>query len=196
MTQTSRSRKSKKRQQIITTAEILFSRYGAKRVTVEEICREAGASKMTFYKYFPNKTALVKYIKRSWTEEGFKKFDEIKAMNIPFNQKIQLMTRWKTEFAAKISSEFIRDLVGIEEEIEQIKRRYLQNISEAQIEGDIRPDIAPEFLWMVINKLNELVKEEKWKGVCRDFADFQYQLRVLLYHGLLTRLAARGGNDT
>jgi hypothetical protein len=35
---------SKKRAQIVATAEDLFSRLGAKRVTVEEICRRAGVS--------------------------------------------------------------------------------------------------------------------------------------------------------
>ncbi|NOZ62096.1 MAG: TetR/AcrR family transcriptional regulator, partial [Calditrichaeota bacterium] len=42
------------------TAQDLFFRYGIRRVTVEEICRTAGVSKMTFYKYFKNKIDLVK----------------------------------------------------------------------------------------------------------------------------------------
>ncbi|UCD39298.1 MAG: helix-turn-helix transcriptional regulator, partial [Fidelibacterota bacterium] len=76
------------------TAEHLFSRFGARRVTVEEICREANVSKMTFYKYFPNKVELVRTIRDNWEEEGFMRFDEINAMDLPFPEKIDLMTRW------------------------------------------------------------------------------------------------------
>ena len=50
--------KSKKLQQITQTAYDLFWRHGIKRVTIEEICRTSGVSKMTFYKYFDNKNDL------------------------------------------------------------------------------------------------------------------------------------------
>ncbi|NQV51449.1 MAG: helix-turn-helix transcriptional regulator, partial [Candidatus Marinimicrobia bacterium] len=39
---------------ILRTAEKLFMQFGYNRVTVEEICREAKVSKVTFYKYFSN----------------------------------------------------------------------------------------------------------------------------------------------
>jgi hypothetical protein len=35
-------------------------------VSVEELCREAGASKMTFYKYFANKAELIR--DESWNK--------------------------------------------------------------------------------------------------------------------------------
>ena len=46
---------SKKYQDIKKKGKELFWKYGTKRVTVEEICREAGVSKMTYYKFFKNK---------------------------------------------------------------------------------------------------------------------------------------------
>jgi AcrR family transcriptional regulator len=48
-------KKQKKRIQITETAIRLFSQFGTKRVTIEEICRTAGVSKVTFYKHFKNK---------------------------------------------------------------------------------------------------------------------------------------------
>jgi AcrR family transcriptional regulator len=178
---------SKKRAQIIRTAANLFSRFGARRVTVEEVCREAQVSKMTFYKYFPNKKELVRTIRDDWVEEGFRKFDEIKALSIPYPEKINLMTRWKVEFTARVNAEFIRELVSIDEVMDTVKRRYLNNIVQAQKEGEIRSDIHPEFLWMVTEKLYELVKEGTWKTVFSDLSQFQEQGRVLFFYGLLTR---------
>ncbi|RKY44359.1 MAG: TetR/AcrR family transcriptional regulator, partial [Candidatus Neomarinimicrobiota bacterium] len=40
----------KKIDKIVETGKKLFYRYGIKKVSVEEICKEAGVSKATFYK--------------------------------------------------------------------------------------------------------------------------------------------------
>ena len=187
MTNPKRKRRSKKKEQIIRAAEDLFSRLGTKRVTVEEICRQAGASKMTFYKYFANKIDLIRAIKDEWVEEGLRKFDEINATDLPFPEKINLMTQWKVAFTTRINAEFIRELVSIDDAVERFKRGYLGNIRNAQERGEVRSDIDLEFLWLVVEKLGELVKEESWKTVFSDLSQFQQQLRTLIWYGLLTR---------
>ncbi|UCH10620.1 MAG: TetR/AcrR family transcriptional regulator [Fidelibacterota bacterium] len=176
-----------KREQIIQTAERLFARFGSRRVTVEELCREADVSKMTFYKYFANKVELVRTIRDNWEDEGFRKFDEINALEIPFPEKIDLMTQWKVEFAQRINADFIRELVSTDDAVERFKRRYLGNISNAQKKGEIRRDIDPEFLWLVVEKLGELFKEGSWKQVFTDPSQYQQQLRTLIWYGLLMR---------
>ena len=49
---------SPKKEQILKTGKELFWKYGFKLVTIEEICKEAGVSKMTYYKYFTNKITI------------------------------------------------------------------------------------------------------------------------------------------
>ncbi len=178
---------SKKRTAIVNAGEELFSRFGARRVTVEEICRTAGASKMTFYKYFPNKSALVREIRDVWVEMGFRQFDEIDALDIPYMEKINLMTRWKVEFSARVNAEFLRELTSIDDVIAEIKRRFLNNIEKAQHRGDIRSDIVPELLWLIIEKIYESVKDESWKNVAADLSQFQEQVRTIIFFGLLNR---------
>ena len=178
---------SKKRAAIVKIGEDLFSRHGARRVTVEEICEKAGASKMTFYKYFSNKADLVRHIRDNWVEVGFSKFDEIDTLNIPYPEKINLMTRWKVEFASRLNAEFIRELASNDDIVEEIKHRFLNNIIRAQDRGDIRNDITPELIWLVSDKLYELVKDGSWKKVFSDFSDYQKQIRTILFFGLLTR---------
>ena len=51
---------SSKSLDILNTARQLFWKHGIRRVSVEEVCREAGVSKMTFYRSFPNKIELAK----------------------------------------------------------------------------------------------------------------------------------------
>lgn len=180
-------RHTNKKEQILLTAERLFSRFGSKRVTVEEICRESVVSKMTFYKYFANKVALVRCIRDAYVAEGFEKFDEIKALDISFPEKIDLMTRWKVEFGTRINAAFIRELVSIDDVIDGVKERFLGNITDAQEKGDVRADIDPELLWLVTEKLYELVRDGSWQRVFSDYSRYQYQVRTLLFYGLLSR---------
>ena len=70
---------------------------------------------------------------------------------------------------------------------EMFKKRYLGNITAAQKAGDIRPDINPEFLWLVLEKLAEPVKDGTWQSVFTKFSRYQKQLRTLLFYGLLAR---------
>lgn len=179
-----------KNELIIETAERLFARYGAKRVTVEELCREAGVSKPTFYKHFKNKVALVCTIRDRYVDEGFARFEEISSLEIPFPDKIDLMTEWKVKHAGRIAAPFIRELVSIDDATERFKRGYLGNVRKAQKRGEVRGDIDPELLWLVIEKLGELVKDGSWKGACKDMGDYQRQLRTLLWYGLLSREGA------
>jgi AcrR family transcriptional regulator len=187
MNKTISNRRINKKEQIVQTAETLFTRYGSKRVTVEEICLQAGVSKMTFYKHFSNKVELVRHIRDVYVDEGFRKFDEIKALDIPFARKIDHMTRWKVEFGTRINAEFIREMVSIDHVVADVKRRFLNNLKDARKNGDIRDDIDPEFLWLVTEKLSELVKEGTWKKVFTDFSQYQYQARTLIFYGLLSR---------
>lgn len=176
-----------KKEQVVLTAEKLFIRYGSKRITVEEICRQAQVSKMTFYKHFSNKVALVRHIRDLYVEKGFRKFDEIKDLDIPFARKIDCMTQWKVEFGTRINAEFIREMVSIDDVVADAKQRFLNNLKDARTKGEIRNDIDLEFLWMVTEKLYELVKDGTWKAVFTDFSQYQQQVRTLIFYGLLSR---------
>jgi hypothetical protein len=85
-------------------------------------------------------------------EEGFRQFDEIKALDIPFARKVDHMTRWKVEFGAPINAEFIREMVSIDNIIAGVKARFLENLVDARNNGEIRDDNDPEFLWIVTAK--------------------------------------------
>ena len=50
-----------KQEQIINVARRLFSKYGYKRVSMDEIAKEANVTKKTLYSYFKSKEELLKY---------------------------------------------------------------------------------------------------------------------------------------
>ena len=53
--------KKVKREQVIEAARKLFHQFGFKKVSMEEIAKEAGVTKKTIYMYFASKEELLKY---------------------------------------------------------------------------------------------------------------------------------------
>lgn len=178
---------SKKRDQIIQTAKNLFMRFGVKRVTVEELCKEAGVSKVTFYKYFQNKFALANTIKDELMEIGFAAFDEISALDIPFLEKIHRMTQWQMEFYAQMNNEFIREIVSMKDVEDEYKKRFLSNIQNAQMKGEIRSELNLELIYLMTKKLQEITKEGTWKNIFSNYSQYVEQVRTIIFFGLLTR---------
>jgi len=190
MTAKTVQKKSKKREQIVETAKNLFMRHGIKRVTIEEICKKAGASKMTFYKYFPNKIELVKHIWKNMQDEGFNKLDEIDEMDISLPEKIQLMFSWKQEYVSNISDIFIEEILTIHMEhfdMEEYRKRFVQFIVGAQKRGEVRPEIRPEFFIAVLDKLQELAFDEELIRKYPNFIEFNREIKDFLWFGLYAR---------
>ena len=100
---------SKKYHSIIDASRDLFMRYGIKRVTVEEICETAGASKMTFYKHFKNKHDLVLFILNNILEEGLKRYKRIMNRDVPYSEKAKEIIRLKLEATEDISKEMLKE---------------------------------------------------------------------------------------
>lgn len=171
--------------QLIETAKELFFKHGIKRVTIEEICEKANISKVTFYKYFPNKNAIAEFIRDELLEEGFAKFDEINELDISYPEKINRMTCWRIEFFSKMKSEFMEEIFVLEDIQQEIKQRYLKNIKAAQEKGEIRKELSPELIWLVTEKINEIAKEGSWKQIFNDYREFENQMRKMYFYGLL-----------
>jgi AcrR family transcriptional regulator len=178
-----------KQTEIVETARDLFYRHGAKRVTVEEICRTASVSKVTFYKYFKNKAALIRHIRDDIIAQAFVQFDSISALDIPYPEKIDRMTRWKVEYFSQMRNEFLREMMALDVVVEEARQRYMKNITGAQAQGEIRSDLSPAFIWFISEKLNAIARDGSWQEVFSDYSEFQTQMRTLIFYGLLARPA-------
>ena len=68
---------NKKYKSLLETGKKLFWKHGFRRVTIDEICHEAGVSKMTFYKWFDNKTGFAKTIFSNEVQRAIIEFRKI-----------------------------------------------------------------------------------------------------------------------
>lgn len=162
--------------QILETGELLFNKYGLRRVTVEEICQTAGVSKMTFYKYFPNKVDLAKCIIQNLTDDAEQRFNKTMRLAIPFTEKVHLIIEQKIEDNERIGEEFYGDLTGSVPELldflqgigRQAYKRMLDIFKEAQEKGDIRKEIPMEFILYSLNSILDKINDPQLAGIFKD----------------------------
>ncbi len=165
-----------KKIQILETGEMLFNKYGVRRVTVEEICKTAGVSKMTFYKYFHNKVDLAKCIIQNLTDEAEQHFNKTMRLAIPFTEKVHLIIEQKIKNNERIGEEFYGDLTGAVPELldflqeigHQVYKRMLEIFKEAQERGDIRKEIPMEFILYSLNSLLDKINDPQLASIFKD----------------------------
>jgi AcrR family transcriptional regulator len=182
--------------QIYTTAKSMFIRYGFKRVSVEEICREASVSKMTFYKFFSNKFDLLKFILEKMISDSFVEYREILGQDIPYAEKVTKMIQLKMKYTDEFSQEFFNDLYKNAEpemvdfwhqKTQEILQLVLKDLKTAQAQGDVRSEIKPEFILYFLNHIFEMVKDDKLLQLYDSPQALINELTRFFFYGILTR---------
>lgn len=138
-----------KEQQIIEAARKLFGKYGFKKVTMDEIAREANVTKKTVYTYFSSKEELFKYFIDEELKNMKKIIEKVEAKNEDFyetvHQAIYQLLKYKNKrkFLKNAISEaeilkdpiIIKDLKIIDTEIQKyIKQKLIDSIEKNYIE--------------------------------------------------------------
>jgi AcrR family transcriptional regulator len=181
---------------LVEKAKELFFHYGTNRVSIEEICQKSGVSKMTFYRYFPNKTALARYVLESIYGEAREMVNNILAMDLPFEERLKKVLVTKMEYTEKYSREFVEDLMmGTEPElkkyIEEETKNFLNELrkifSDAQKKGEIRSDIKVDFIIYMMNIMREVFNDKNLQKQYPDFGSLMEDTFNFFYYGVLKR---------
>jgi len=182
--------------QIVKTGKELFWKYGIKRVTVEEVCEEAGVSKMTFYKYFENKLDLVKFILETIIDESIREYRDIMQLDIPFKEKVKKTLDLKLKGTTGISEEFYNDYIrNTNPEMVQFLHYHTQKSLElimedyikAQKEGYIRSDMKPAFILYFLNHMFDMIKDPKLEGMYGNTQELIMEMTSFFFYGILPR---------
>ncbi len=185
---------NKKLQQLVDKAFDLFWKFGFTRVSIEELCQEAGVSKMTFYKHFKNKTDLVRFILHEMSEYSLKLYEDIMSEDIPFVEKVRKSVQLKLKQTENISEAFFNDFQrqNDPELLKVVQEQRISNIKvvtdwyiKAQKDGDVRQDIKPEFIIYFLNHMMEMVKDDNLVNMYNDPQDLIMELTNFFFYGLL-----------
>lgn len=183
-----------KKKQLISTGRDLFWQFGIRKVTIEEICKKSNVSKMTYYKYFQNKNELVIAILDQIYDEGMKDYRTIMAESIPFTQKVEKQIQLKMNQTQQLSHAFLTDLHSNDHDeivvyFQQMKKRVVQLVLEdyqaAQLRGDIRQNIKPEFILFFLNHLYELAENAALRSMYHSPQDLIIELVQFFFYGIL-----------
>ena len=185
-----------RQQQLLSTATSLFMKFGIRRVSVEEICKEAGVSKMTFYKFFNNKLEVVRFILDQMTEEAMAEYHAFINADLPYEEKVRRLIQLKNDYTEGISKEFLTDMLTIDDPEFQAwyqqtfnarMQLFLEHFREARDRGDIRPDVKPEFILYVINMMTEVSKDQRLQAMFDSTQELSVEMMNLLFYGILSR---------
>ena len=181
---------------ILDVSRRLFWKHGVRRVTIDEICREAQTSKMTFYRFFANKTELAKVVIDRYYEESLKKFREILRADTSPAEKMQGIISMKLEGSNDISNEFIQDVLTLNnpelysffsEKLRVISDEGIREFKNGQEEGWIRKDLNVEFMFFFFLKTAAFLADPELLGKFSSPKEMILEMSNLLIYGIVPR---------
>jgi len=143
---------NKKYKSLLETGKKLFWKHGFRRVTIDEICHEAGVSKMTFYKWFDNKTGFAKTIFSNEVQRAIIEFRKIMEKEMPPAERLKTIITMKMEGTNDISREFLMDFYSsddtslksfVDDLTSKSWNEIISSFRMAQEKGWFRKDFKP-----------------------------------------------------
>lgn len=180
---------------IIGQARRLFLKHGIRRVSVQEICREAGVSKMTFYRAFKNKEDVAEKVLLNIITEGNQFYENIMAQAESFTDKMHQMLEWKRAMTKDFSEELLRDIYNlkdpklknlIETHQQESLLRFLDDLKKAQQAGELRQDLNLKFVMYMLNDIELKSRDEQFIAMFGDARTAGMALMDFFFHGILS----------
>lgn len=182
---------SKKQALLILTAKELFLKHGARRVTIEEICKTSGVSKRTFYKYFGDKWAIARAVLDSLYADGAMAFQDIINNNDSYKnkcQKILLLVQGEIHAAGSI---FLEDLTETGSPLkpyfcvlqQRTRAMTMDFFREAQKAGHIDSSITMSFVLFMLDRVSDLLNHPDFVKIMPDIENRASELATQLFYG-------------
>jgi len=185
-----------KKAKLMQAGQELFWKYGIRRVTVEDICNAAGVSRMTFYKYFPNKIHLAISILEDIFRKSRLKYRKAMDSRGSFDRKIEAIIRLKIEVSRDLSTEFLQEIYQsgdpelirfVREWTEKTMKMVFHDFEAARKNGEIRSDIRADVLLYLVNHLTSLVTDEKFAALYQHPSEMIKDLSEYFFYGIMPR---------
>lgn len=185
---------SKSYRAILTTTKTLFWKYGVKRVSVEEISKEAGVSKMTFYRNFKNKNEVIEQIMKELFKKGLEEYRSVMSQDIPFAQKVEQIILKKFENTQDVSQDFIKDMyINGDENIQKMiaeftyttLTEYKNDMITAQQKGYIRPDIKIELIMKMRDVMAGVMADDAFVALYKSPQEAIVEITRFYFYGML-----------
>ena len=189
-----------KRQTIINAARRLFREHGFSAVSVGGICAEAAVSRVTFYKYYSGKNALLEEIVTEQKNRVRAEFEALLARQCSLREAAEAVFALQQQsFDELYSATFLRD---IEENTDLELERFFHELNEEkyafmrgffhtlQQRRLIQPDLPVELIDLFIRQADVLMRHPQ---LAAPYAAAPQKLPQDVLGLLLHGLAGEGG---
>lgn len=181
---------------LVETAFDLFWRHGIRRISIEEICKTAGVSKMTFYKHFPNKITLALYVFEKVFQVAMDRYDRLMREDLPFIEKTRGIVEMKMDATEGFSDEIMQEMYVhpipeisefMQTQIQQSFQKVREDFTLAQNKGEIRQDIKIDFILYFMNHMLEMLKDENYTRLYSSTQELTADLLRFFFYGIMPR---------
>lgn len=183
-----------KHKKLIETAYLLFQRHGFQRVSVEEICRRAQVSKVTFYKYFSSKDELIVFITRLIFEALYAEIRKVLKSDQGIKVIFDRASIIKQEYIGKMGEELLMGIMSFpaaREYLDDVSKRswmeFREYVINEQRKGNINPRIDIDYILPILSEINKLFNVEGLKNLYKKPDLLITQINELIVNGLLAR---------
>jgi len=186
----------KSQQAILKSAKKLFWKYGIQKVTVEEICKEAGISKMTFYRRYVNKDHAAAEILEEIMQDGVRKYKAIMSQQKSFPEKVNEVLEMEYDEATNLSPEFIKDIYQKDDsELSDIIQKYteisqkllIKDFENAKKEGWVRAEVKPDFIIYMLNLLQEKLQDKEFLALFNSVQEAIAEIGDFFFYGIFIK---------
>ena len=184
------------RERILEESEMLFFRYGVRRVTMDDVAKALGMSKKTLYQYYSDKDELVAEATRAHLERERIEFDEIfcnseNSIKCLFSIS-QCMRKSLSEINPSVLFELKRFYPKSWEYWTEFKDQFIfksivENIKKGIEEEYFRPEVNAEILANLrVMEIQILFDRESFPSEKFNFMEVQMQLFNHFVYGITT----------
>jgi AcrR family transcriptional regulator len=184
------------KKQIIKVADEMFTNYGLKSVTMDDIAKKMGISKKTIYQFYKDKDELVELIVRQKLDEQWCEMEEIgKQYPNPIEEVLRMseyirkqMTTIHPSVIYDMQKYFPRCYAMYNEHIERcFKDSFSKNIENGINLGVYRSNINPEILSILrIKQIEMAFNPEYFPPQKHKLQDIQYEFIIHFLYGICT----------
>lgn len=179
---------------LVKAARTLFFKFGIKKVTIEDIAKEANVSKMTFYRTFKNKEDIAVELFKKLYQENMAQYRSIMDSEEDFTIKIQQVIEVKQKKFEELSADLIEDVFNsnmnelsalIEKQKKDSNAKFINDLWVAQKKGWIRKDLKIDFLLYMLEWFYSNMKNKQMEAIFNSPQEMSKQMTDFFFYGIM-----------
>jgi len=181
---------------IIETAGYLYTKYGVRSVTMDDIARELSVSKKTIYQHFKDKDEIVFSATQAHLMAEKKEYSDIFDNATNAIEELAMISRCMRKNIAELNPSLLYDLQKYHRKawegfltfkVEFVRNHIMRNLERGVKEGYYRSEIDPEILAIYRMEQVQMAFDDKLFPTKKfDFKLVQMQMFDLFVHGIVT----------